>query len=230
MRNEHGEFKRVNGLVWPAYDTACAEVVFDSIQDLERALGYCTQKRTVIQAGGNCGVWARHLAGIFRCVWTWEPDQMNYTCLARNTLGMKNVFANHGALGAQPGVGVMIAPEQNNCGALQVDLTLADTSVRQRHGIYPVVVLDDYDPKEIGTVDLIYLDVEGYELPALQGATQLIERDRPIIAVEDKGLSERYGVAKGDVLRYLERAHNYEVIDQYARDYVLRRKPARSTG
>ena len=220
MQNDAGNFKRVNGLIWPAYDTACAEVVFSSVDDIERAIGHCRAKRTVIQAGGNCGVWARYLAKLFRSVWTWEPDPMNYYCLCRNTLGFPNIWANHGALGNQPGMGIMQAPEPNNCGALQVDRSLIE------NGQFPIIVLDDIDPEQLGSVDLIYLDVEGHELFALQGAGQLIERDRPIIALEDKGLSERYGVAKGDVLRYLEKEHNYEVIDQYARDYVLRRKRA----
>lgn len=211
-----GDTKDVRGFRWPAYDTECAAVVFDSIPDLERAVGYCPQKRTAIQAGGNCGVWARHLADIFSQVWTWEPDPTNYHCLAYNTIYRKNVFCINAALGDVPGFMAMNAPEPNNCGALQLDPVIHNEPVA-------VQCIDEYR-KQLGRVDLMYLDLEGYELHAIAGAVETINRCQPIIAVEDKGLSERYGVAKGDVLRYIETTFNYEVCDQYARDYVLRPK------
>lgn len=207
----------VNGFRWPAYDEACAAVVFDSIPDLERAVGYCQKKRTAVQAGGNCGVWARHLADIFSQVWTFEPDPLNYHCLAYNTVYRKNVFCVNAALGDVAGFMSMNAPEPNNCGALQLDPTARPSTVE----VFPVHTLDTYRDS-LGHVDLMYLDLEGYELHAIAGAVRIIEACQPVIAVEDKGLSERYGVARGDVIRYIEGTFNYEVCDQYARDYVLR--------
>jgi len=221
-----GATKDVRGFRWPAYDTECAAVVFDSIPDLERAIGFCQQKRTVIQAGGNCGVWARHLADVFSQVWTWEPDQLNYHCLAFNTVHRKNVFCVNAALGHAPACTTMNAPEPNNCGALQLsEMTSKDTYQKAT----PIETLDSYGKEQLGHVDLMYLDLEGYELHAIAGAVQLITRCQPIIAVEDKGLSERYGVARGDVLRYIQDTFNYEVCDQYARDYVLRPKSRPAT-
>lgn len=220
MRNRPGDTRIVNGFRWPAYDTECAAVVFDSIPDLERAIGFCPKKRTVVQAGGNCGVWARHLADVFSSVWTFEPDPLNYHCLSFNTIHRKNVFCVNAALGNAPAMIVMDEPEPNNCGALQVyELPPGGGG----SNAIEVQMLDAY--KEVmGHVDLMYLDLEGYELHAIAGAVELINRCQPIIAVEDKGLSERYGVARGDVLRYIEGTFNYEVCDQYARDYVLRPK------
>jgi FkbM family methyltransferase len=213
MVSESGKFKFINGFKWPAHDTHCAEVVFDSLKDLDRAISHTKNKRTVIQAGGNCGVWASHLAKIFSQVWTFEPDSDNYHCLSYNTMKYRNVFCSNSALGSNPGQ-VSLERERGNCGAHAV-------STSHSRECIPLNVLDDYDPRIIGIVDLIYLDVEGYELHAVVGATQLIARCKPIIAVEDKGLSERYGVAKGDVLRYIRDTFNYEVIDEYGRDYVL---------
>jgi FkbM family methyltransferase len=221
MQRRHG-VKIINGLRWPEYDTQCAAVVFDSIPDLERAISFCRNKRTVIQAGGNCGVWARHLSTVFKRVWTWEPDELNYHCLAHNTMPMKNVFCVLAALGEKPGYGLMIEPEPQNCGALQVLTSGIDA------GKFSIEALDSYGNDQLGIVDLIYLDLEGFELSAIKGAMKLIQRCQPVIAVEDKGLSERYGVAQGDVVRYIEETFNYEVCDRYARDIVLRPR-ARST-
>ena len=36
----------------------------------------------------------------------------------------------------------------------------------------------------LGSIDMIKVDVEGYELPVLEGGTEIIERDRPVIFVE----------------------------------------------
>lgn len=219
MQNRSGATKLVNGFRWPAYDEACAAVVFNSIPDLDRAVARCSQRRTAIQAGGNCGVWARHLSGLFSSVWTWEPDPLNFNCLEFNAAAHKNIVCVNAALGDEAGWTTMHEPEESNCGALQIGTTFSVD--RPAEGGIQVVRLDDYK-EQIGHVDLIYLDLEGFELNAISGATDLINRCQPIIAVEDKGLSERYGALKGDVLRCIETTFNYEICDQYARDYVLR--------
>ena len=48
--------------VWPDDDRECIKVVFDWISDLGRAMHFCKQRRTAIQAGGNMGVWPWWLA------------------------------------------------------------------------------------------------------------------------------------------------------------------------
>lgn len=221
MQNRSGATKLVNGFLWPAYDEACAAVVFASTPDLDRAIRQCQGKRLAIQAGGNCGVWAKHLGGIFDKVWTWEPDPINFQCLAHNTGKQQNVFCIQAALGEHSGLVEMDAPEPNNCGALQI-AAFVDGS-EPAYSI-PVVRIDDYLIEE---VDLIYLDLEGFELPAIRGAAETVRRCQPIIAVEDKGLSERYGIDRGDVLRFIESEFGYEICDRYARDFVLRPKARR---
>jgi FkbM family methyltransferase len=44
-----------------------------------------------------------------------------------------------------------------------------------------MIKLDDFFSEKI---DLIHLDLEGYEFEALKGAKELIERDKPIIVIE----------------------------------------------
>jgi hypothetical protein len=44
-----------------------------------------------------------------------------------------------------------------------------------------MIKLDDFLHEKI---DLIHLDLEGYEFEALKGAKELIERDKPIIVLE----------------------------------------------
>ena len=47
-------------------------------------MSYVPNKKTVIQAGGNCGLYARLYATVFDSVFTFEPDPINFSCLAEN--------------------------------------------------------------------------------------------------------------------------------------------------
>lgn len=202
-----------NGFLWPEEDVDCAAVVFDSVGDLTRAVGFCKERRVAVQAGGNCGVWAAQLAGIFETVWTWEPDPLNFACLKHNTARFPNVRAFNAGLGSVSKK-AGLSGFTNNCGAYQIDERGRDISIETL----------DKNAWSLGKVDLIYLDIEGYELFALIGASTVIRENRPIIAVEDKGLSERYGIPSGEVIRHIEETFDYEVCDRYARDFVLRPK------
>jgi hypothetical protein len=41
-------------------------------------------KRTVIQAGGHCGLYSYQYSNLFDTVYTFEPEEVNYTCLTEN--------------------------------------------------------------------------------------------------------------------------------------------------
>lgn len=201
-----------NGFLWPKSDVECASVVFDSIGDLSRAVGFCKERRGVVQAGGNCGVWAAQLASVFDRVWTYEPDPVNFACLKHNTAKFTNVHAINAGLGSVS-KRVGLAGFENNCGAYQID---------EQGGKDIIIETLDKNAWGLGKIDLIYLDIEGYELFAIIGASTVIRENRPIIAVEDKGLSERYGIPKGEVVQHIMSTFDYEVCDSYARDVVLR--------
>jgi FkbM family methyltransferase len=67
-----------------------------------------------------------------------------------------------------------------------------------------LVRLDDYVLEhKIPDPDLIKIDIEGMELPALRGAEQILRRSRPTIICEINHLSGRYGSKVSDLLTYL---------------------------
>jgi FkbM family methyltransferase len=200
-------FRTERGLVWPATDTECAEVVFDTAVDLELALPHVKDRSICVQAGGNCGVWPRWLADRFAIVFTFEPDHLNFTALAANTHDKPNVIRMQAALGHTPRL-IGLAREAGNCGAHFVSGA----------GIVPTVRIDDLALPSCG---LVCLDIEGAEIDALKGATKTIAAHRPVIVIEDKGLSERFGHRKGDAERWLAGAFGYEVIARPHRDVVL---------
>ncbi len=203
----HG-FRIERGLMWPDYDRECAAVVFDWASDIDIVLQHVEHRDCVVQAGGNCGVWARILAGKFGKVITFEPDPKNFSCLGFNTAGLPNVARIQAALGAEKGFISMEEPVEHNCGALRV----------VSGGVIPQITLDSF---KLDALDLLMLDIEGPEMLALQGAYDHIARFMPVIVVEDKGLSKHYGFEKGDIEKWLKKEFNYKVVARPHRDVVL---------
>ena len=147
-------------------------------------------KRTVIQAGGAIGIWPLRLSQFFDNVLTFEPEPTNYECLISNTAGVQNIYCQNAALGEMDKRVQMKMPTPGHMGAWYV----------QDGGQIPMIRIDDLNIKN---VDLIYLDVEGYEYFALEGAKDTIQKYRPVIGLEDKGLHGRID-AKHHAVKYLK--------------------------
>lgn len=165
----------------------------------------------MVQAGGNVGVWPRYLKEKFKTVYTFEPNPENFKYLCMNCPEYEIIKLN-AALGERNQLihTTLTEKETNNIGAYQVG----------RGGFIPTFTIDQLN---LESCDLIILDIEGYELRAIVGAEQTIDRFSPVIHLEDKGLSERYGVAKGDVLNHLK-LKGYEVAESFNRDFICTRR------
>lgn len=194
------------GFIWPADDIGCAAVVFKTLSDLDAALNACGRKRVAIQAGGNAGVWPKHLAGIFDTVYTFEPDPLNFWCLAQNC-PEPNIIKMQAALGCERGL-IGLSREQGNSGAHYVI----------QGGAIPTLRIDDLG---LTACDLICLDIEGSEMNALTGGIATILAHKPVIHIEDKGLSMKYGTERGEVVRWLIDQVDYKVIARPNNDVIL---------
>lgn len=201
------EYRNEEGFFWPKKDKYCAEVIFSHRAHLRKALQYVQRQEVAIQAGGNCGVWPVEMARQFETIYTFEPDHENFACLAMNTRHLPNVVKMQAALGDARGT-VGLLREDKNCGATRVN----------GRGPVPVLRIDDLGLRKC---DLIYLDIEGRELSALSGARKTIAEMKPVIVVEDKGVSSHYGVPKGEVERWLKTTFDYVAVQRLHRDVVL---------
>jgi len=154
---------------------------------LEEVLKVVPERKVVVQAGGNLGFFPKRLSEEFEAVYTFEPSEILFPTLCANA-SAKNVYRYQAALGCEPGFMQTLLPENRK--------GLGKTFVMPGGNI-PTLLLDDF---AFQVLDLLYLDVEGYELFAIKGALKTIKRCRPIIAVEINNLSLRYNYT-GDELR-----------------------------
>lgn len=153
---------------------------------------YVTGRDTVLQAGGNLGVFPQRLSEVFQRVVTCEPDPDNFAAMARNVTA-PNVERHHVALGAS--VGTVGLSKIRRDGKADHHAGIVHVS---GHGDIPMLRIDDLGL----TPDAILLDVEGYELFALRGAVRTIERARPVIAVEVNKSLGFVGLTEADVMRF----------------------------
>lgn len=133
-------------------------------------LTHCKNFRTVVQAGGNQGLYPYLFSTFFEHVYTFEPDGLNFHCLVNNCQ-KDNVYKFNCALGPRAGMVGLHRPTMNNSGMHNV---VPGDQI-------PVLPLDAFD---FPHVDLIQLDIEGYEYEALLGAQETIRKHSPVITVE----------------------------------------------
>jgi FkbM family methyltransferase len=138
---------------------------------------------TVVEAGANIGVHSIPLARACApaTLYAFEPQGPVFALLCENLRanGLTNVRALQAACGAD--IGTATVPPLDYGAAVNfggVALTTSG-SEGQQVGVQPI------DALELQACGLLKIDVEGFELAVLQGASQTIRRCRPIIYIEN---------------------------------------------
>jgi len=201
--------KLVEGWQVPDLDECCINALLVELPDLKESYAFINQFRTVIQAGGNIGVYPATMAQQFERVITVEPDTLNYQALLLNVAGNDNIEHTLAAFGHKHGTASVDHVYPENIGAHQLKV---GTDVK-------VIPIDSYG---VNDCDFIQLDVEGYEHLALLGAEQTINKTHPIITLELKGLGSRYGYSDEDTIELLA-SWGYEIVGRVNRDVIFAR-------
>lgn len=158
--------------VWPKTDRVAWENPARDWMHTHRDafLAFVKKRDVVIQAGGNCGMYPRLFAQYFNAVYTFEPDPLNFYCLTNNCQ-LDSIVKIQAAVGEINQPVSIERPDQINVGMNRI----------AGHGMFPQFTIDSLN---VVTCDLIQLDVEGYEIHALRGAINTINKFHPVISVE----------------------------------------------
>lgn len=192
----------VSNWLWPVEDTGAWDgPVSDwEISHKEKFFKYLKGTQVVFTAGGNCGLYTRLYAKVFDAVYSFEPDPFNFHCLVNNNQ-LDNVIKIQGALGAENKMITMDRHTMTNVGMHTIN---EDPNV----AFIPMFRIDDFHPR---CIDLIQLDVEGYEIHALTGGLRNINEFRPVISVE----------RSNDEIKELLRPFGYKAVDVSVMDTIF---------
>ena len=132
----------------------------------------------IIHAGSGFGDF---LPALKDCdsVWAFEPNTLMYESsletISLNNISNVKLFPY--ALGRYDGIGNLKHIDERG-------LEMGPRSEMDDYGVQvKMVKMDSIIPKDT-KISVIHLDLEGYEFAALNGAKEIIERDKPIIVLE----------------------------------------------
>lgn len=190
---------------------------------IEAALAVAPGKRGVaLDVGGHVGLWARVLAHHFLRVVSLEPLPALIPHFKFNTADCANVTLIECAAGDTDGeIDIVTVADNSGNGYVAPPGTAADVT----RFTAPVVRVDALN---VHDVDFIKIDVEGWELPVIMGAQRTIQRDRPVIVVEQKpNNAERYGMQRTAAVEQLK-SWGYAIAWERSGDFCMKweREPA----
>jgi FkbM family methyltransferase len=144
----------------------------DWLKDKEYFMEKVKKFDVVIQAGGNCGMYARFYHNYFKHVYSFEPDIDNYTCLKENCQG-DGYTLFQGGLGNTSWNLSLKKIHTRNVGMHKIQNIPGDIKMYR---------IDDLDLEHC---DLIHLDVEDYEPEVIKGAIETIKKFNPVVITEN---------------------------------------------
>lgn len=175
--DRHRETEIRDGWLWPIKDKRCWRATMRHIQMPQEIIQHVEKRRVAVQAGGNCGVYAKQYADHFETLYTFEPENLNFYCLTQNLSEHNNVYKIQSFLGK----GTEHTAGIRNPADKQSEPNSGMFEKHDGPGAIPVLAIDQLG---LDNCDLIHLDIEGGEYDALLGAEQTIKQFRPLICLE----------------------------------------------
>lgn len=198
---------------WPDSDRDLQKVAETELPVIDKALAHVTDTRVAIQAGGACGVFPYFLSRHFDLVYTMEASEANFQFLRENTKdcrnrdGLKNVM-------------FMMVPIGDGHAAVDIERNPRNVGAQKviKNGKIKTVAVDDLALSSCG---LLMLDIEGYELMAIHGAIDTIQRYAPVIVLELNGLDHDFHGFRKNAARKAVEQLGYKEVDRHGRDVIF---------
>lgn len=159
------------------------------------------QDKVFVDAGADVGAYSVRAAARGMKVYAFEPNPGNARILRRNAeINHLSIDLIECALGASNGKAIL---SQNG----------AISRITQEKGIE--IAMRTLDSFELPAVDLLKVDVEGYELEVLRGARQTLSRCHPTLMVEmHHWIGAENEAALFEILSRLD--YRFEYLDRYS--------------
>tara|TARA_R100000027_G_scaffold62960_1_gene55342 strand:+ start:2523 stop:3122 length:600 start_codon:yes stop_codon:yes gene_type:complete len=164
----------------------------------DAALQYVKQWRVCLDIGSNIGQWTRPLAKRFDSVICFEPNPNFRRCFNLNIKDANVLLWPYGLSNAE---------HKAMQGFNHTVLQMGDGDVQCR-------TLDSFG---LTNVDFVKIDVDGFEVPVLQGARQTLENNSPVVNIELKTMKRGSQVQQSKIIlkdlgyRFKRRTKNDEI-------------------
>jgi len=178
---------------------------FEGLPDLDvRKIAKCValsrQSGIAFDIGAHVGAVSIYLSRRFRHVMAFEAVPATFAFLERNTREISNITALNVAAG--PVAGEVYLSHYSKHGQLSHVSGGAAEAKTMCVGPIAAKTIDSYG---LSDVSFVKIDVEGYELPVLEGAIETLRRCRPLVLVEQNGNEElHFGRPRDEASSFLE--------------------------
>ena len=136
-------------------------------QQRDAALKYVNNWRICLDVGSNIGQWTRPLASRFKSVICFEPNPNFRDCFRRNITEKNVILWPYGLSNKEH----------------QAQQDFNSTVLRSSEGDIQCRTLDSFG---LTNVDFVKIDVDGFEVPLLEGARETLSKNTPVINIEMK--------------------------------------------
>jgi FkbM family methyltransferase len=131
-------------------------------------------------------------------IFSFEPGFKNYYYLQLNLKTFKNIYLSNDAI--------------SNFSGKKRDTIHTIWNVEIEERILNFIKLDDFIKKnKIDKIDLIKIDIDGYELEALQGMNNILKNFNPYFIIEIMPKSKLRNKTSRDIINYMKK-YNYKII------------------
>ena len=187
------KIEKVNDFWVPSNDVHLeqwkAGAPFTQNKCLNKFINYCQSQnkkmKTVIDVGAWCGTWSKAIEPFAKKVIAFEPDKVHFECLQRNCT--INCDPRMEAVGAE---------------VMEVSLTEDNFTQAKRVNEKGNIRMINLDYMNYQDVDMIKIDVEGYEMQVLKGATKTLENIKYLM-IELNNNTKKYGSNNMEVEKYI---------------------------
>jgi FkbM family methyltransferase len=195
----------------------------------EYLLKFVKEPKIFVDVGANYGFMSTALSTVFEQVHAFEVIPKTYDCLVENIKGFDNITAYPCGLGDKKGT--MLAKRRlKTAGHSQIvnDPEQIALYRQRRHPKQHMVELFEIPIKPLDSfkferIDLLKIDVEGFEEYVLKGAINTLTNCNPVVALEITREKKTTVIRTMDCIEFMI-SLGYKLIDQRKDDFILVRE------